>query len=163
MQCFACIAPFVIQYLWLHARVCDQCMHVDAQVKHTRARQFHTWQSIKHENEEWAVKFCSPLVRCWPKICLHHFVPKSEKSSLFEEHSLSKLDLLERVTYFCARVLGVLMTHSCVALSNVAVVCISTALLPKPSSVSPKQPMSSNVSIPGTKTSKQWCCETSRT
>mmetsp|Transcript_24220 Transcript_24220/g.62944 ORF Transcript_24220/g.62944 Transcript_24220/m.62944 type:complete len:277 (+) Transcript_24220:592-1422(+) len=52
------------------------------------------------------------------------------------------------IQYFCASVVGVSMTNSSVARSNVAVVCISTALLPKPSSVNAKQPMSSRLSMP---------------
>mmetsp|Transcript_20821 Transcript_20821/g.62237 ORF Transcript_20821/g.62237 Transcript_20821/m.62237 type:complete len:247 (+) Transcript_20821:1132-1872(+) len=60
------------------------------------------------------------------------------------------------IQYFCASGVGVWTTNSCVALSYVAVVCISTALLPKPSSVRPKHPTASSESI--LRSSGPWCC-----
>mmetsp|Transcript_20235 Transcript_20235/g.56389 ORF Transcript_20235/g.56389 Transcript_20235/m.56389 type:complete len:258 (-) Transcript_20235:206-979(-) len=52
------------------------------------------------------------------------------------------------IQYFCESVLGVCTTNSWVEGSYVAVVPISTALLPKPSSVSAKQPTSEKRSMP---------------
>lgn len=52
------------------------------------------------------------------------------------------------IQYFCAKGFGVLTMNSFVSLSYVAVVSICTALFPYPSSVRPKHPTSSRVSIP---------------
>jgi hypothetical protein len=51
------------------------------------------------------------------------------------------------IQYFADRVVGELMINSFVFLSNVAVVCISTALLPYPNSVRQKHPIDLNSSI----------------
>mmetsp|Transcript_30596 Transcript_30596/g.65526 ORF Transcript_30596/g.65526 Transcript_30596/m.65526 type:complete len:256 (-) Transcript_30596:261-1028(-) len=51
------------------------------------------------------------------------------------------------IQYFFATVVGVLITHSSVLSSSTAVVCICTALLPNPNSVSAKQPTESMSSI----------------